>query len=231
MDTIWFEEELEPSLDIEEVDGNRGQRIVPQPPYQQIRGVVRVSEPVPKQLGPAPLTSGSPMMLWLVRLDFEFEPLEDGSRFKSAQCEACLEPVRLGEPIPTVYDLYPQHVYEGKPRTVSLDFSPTLKIAGVVEVLPLGRLSTEVTIGRIQHKLVGFRGDQDRFPHWKLKVTAFPIEGIYSFWLILAQPMGCSGIRLYARAYGEIQTTWGPTPIRIYPKQQAWGSRPSKEIR
>ena len=228
MDTIWFEEELEPSLDTEEVNGERGQQIVPQPAHQQIRGVVRVHEPLREQLGPTPLTAGSPLMLWLVRLLFEFDT-QDGSHFKSAQCEACLEPVQHGEPIPTVYDLYPQSLYEGKPQTVSLNFSPTLKIANVVEISPLGGLSTEVTIGRVQPKVVGFLGHQARFPHWKLTAMAHPIEGIHAFWLILAQPMGCSGIRLYTRASGTIQTARSPLPV--YPKQQAWDSRPSIVIR
>jgi hypothetical protein len=230
MNTIWFEEELEPSLDIEEVNGERGLRIVPQPAQQQMRGVVRVNEPLREQLGPAPLTSGSPSMLWLVRLQYEFDT-QDSSRFRSAQCEAYLEPTQPGEPMPTVYDLYPQGLYEGNPRTVSLNFSPTLKIANIVEISPLGGLSTEVTVGRIQPKVVGFLGHQARFPYWKLTATAHPIEGIHTFWLILAQPMRCSGIRLYTRAYGEIQTTWGPTPIPVYPKQQAWDIRPSIEIR
>ncbi len=230
MNTIWFEEELEPSLDIEEVDGERGLRIVPQPAHPKIRGVVRVNELRWKQLGPAPLTSGSPSMLWLVRLHFEFEP-QASSRFKSAQCEAYLEPTQLGEPIPTVYDLYPQGLYEGKPRTVSLDFTPTLKIANVVEISPLGGLSTEVTVGRIQPRVVGYLGDQNRFPHWNLTEIAHPLEGIHTFWLILAQPIGCSGIRLYVRAHGEIQITLGPTSIPVYPKQLAWSSRPNIEIR
>ena len=231
MDTIWFEEELESSLDSEEISGERGQPTVPQPTHQRIRGIVRVNELNWEQLGQAPLTSGSPSMLWLVRLPFEFEPLDDSSRFKSAQCEAYLEPTQLGDPIPTVYDLYPQSLYEGKPRTVSLDFTPTLKIANVVEIAPLGKLSTEVTVGRIQPKVVGYVGNQNRFPHWNLRDIGYPLEGIHTFWLILAQPIGCSGIRLYVRAHGKIQTTLGATSISVYPKQLAWGSRPNIEIR
>lgn len=228
MDTIWFEEELESSLDSEEICGERGQPTVPQPTHQKIRGVVRVIKPKWEQLGPTPLTSGNPSMLWLVCLRFEFKPL-DSSRFRSAECEAYLEPTLPGEPIPTVDDLYPQILYEGPPRTVSLKFTPTLKIANVVEISPLGGLSTEVTVGRIQPKVVGYMGDQDRFPYWKLTEVVHPLEGIHTFWLILAQPIGCSGIRLYTRVHGEIQTTLGPIPV--YPKQHAWGSRPSIEIR
>lgn len=227
MDTIWFEEELESSLDSEEIGGERGQPTVPQPTHQKIRGVVRVNKLHWEQLGPAPLTSGNPSMLWLVRLHFEFVS-QDSSRFRSAQCEAYLEPVQRGEPIPTVYDLYPQSLYEGKPQTVSLKFSPTLKVANVVEISP-GDLSTEVTVGRIQPRIVGYHGDQDRFPYWELTEIAYPLKGIHTFWLILEQPIGCSGIRLYIRAHGEIQTTLGPIPV--YPKQHVWGSRPSIEIR
>src|SRR5947207_501406 len=109
MDSFWFEDELEAPPETVEADVKGPQ---PLPPYaqQQAKGVVRVSEPRWKQLGAAPLMGERPAMLWLVCLRFQFDT-EDSSRFVFARCQAYLEPVHPGEPLPTVYDFYPQDIY------------------------------------------------------------------------------------------------------------------------
>jgi hypothetical protein len=229
IDTVWFEDELEPSLDTEvtQVKGNQGQQVVPQYPQQQARGVVRVSMPLWKPLGPAPLGQGSPTLLWLVRLRFQFVA-ESGSRFVFARCQAYLEPGRSGEPIPMVYDFYPQDMSKGEPSTVAIELGPHFNIAGIID-LSAGKMNTEITVGRVQPTVIGFPGQDDRAPFWDLRATGDPIEGTHTFWLILAQPAGCSEIRLYTRASGTIESSRWSVPVR--PKQQAWDSRPYIVIR
>src|SRR5713226_5997119 len=162
MSTIWFEDELEASSETIETDV-KGQQSLPQYAQHQAKGVVRVSEPRWKQLGVAPLIGERPATLWLVCLRFQFAT-EDSSHFVSARCQAYLEPVQPGEPVPTVYDFYPQDIYEGKPKTVALSLSPSLKIGAVIEA-SAGEITTEIAVGKVQPSVIGFPGDDDRAPY------------------------------------------------------------------
>lgn len=220
MDNLWFEDELEPSQNTIQSEGEtKGPGIER---LEAARSVVRAGQPKWQRLGNAPLTSGKPAVLWLVRLRFEFEP-QSRSPFALAHCEAYLESVGSGESEPSVYDLYPQDLYEGAPQTVSLKFEPTLKVAGV-EVSAIG-VSTDVKVGRVVPVVVGYSGEEERAPHWELRPKEHPVEGLRDFWLVLEQPRGCKGIRLRSRVEGIVQTRWGP--IAVYPKERVWSSRPS----
>ncbi len=227
---VWFKEELEPSLETFETQvrgrggrGRGGQGTLPEDTWNQARGVVGVSRPEWELLGHAPLSSGKPRRLWLVRLRFQFEVNTSSSHFIDARCEADLEPAREGEPTPSVYDLYPQDLYEGEPRTISLDFSPNLTVGNVG--VHLGEIKTDIRLGRVQPVVVGYPGQDDRNPHWNLRAMKYPLEKSHSFWLVLAQPVGCSDIRLHVKAQGTIKTSWGP--VRVHPKRQVGKSGPS----
>jgi len=226
VNSLWFEDELEPSQ-----DASRNQSGEKGPPPSRIseaaRGVVRALEPRWESLGEAPLTSGVPARLWRVRLWFEFEPKSESSTFAFARCEAYLIATGTDEPQPSVYDLYPRDLYEGVPQVVSLNFGPSLKVAGAEA--SVGKLSTDISIGKVAPVTVGYAGENGRFPHWELRAKKHPLEGIRNLWLIIAQPRGCNGIRLSARVEGVIQTHWGPVPV--YPKKRDWDNRPSVAIR
>ena len=152
------------------------------------------------------MISGKSPVLWLVRLRFEFEP-QSSSPFALAHCEAYLESVEGGKSKPSVYDLYPQNLYEGAPQTVSLKLEPTLKVAGV-EASGVG-VSADVKVGRVAPVVVGYSGEDERAPHWELRSKEHPIEGHRDFWLILEQPSGCNGVRLRARVRGNCSHTLG----------------------
>lgn len=228
MDDLWFEDELEPSLDAIEaqVKESGEAELTVQELQESARGVVRANMPKWEQLEKTPLTSGIPAVFWKVRLWFEFEPKSERAPFVLAHCGAYLEPVGPGEPMPTVYDLYPQNLFEGEPQGITLKFSPSIEVAGFG--VSLGEISTEVNIGQIAPVVVGFTGEGQRAPYWEVRPKKHPLKGIRTFWLVLEQPEGCTGIRLRARVEGIIQTHWGP--IAVYPKDRVWDNRPSVVI-
>ncbi len=228
MDNLWFEDELEPPMDAIEahIKSRREKDITAEKLQELARGIVRADQPRWSRLRQAPLTAGSPGTLWVVRLRFQFGPLAESSRFALARCEAYLEPLGSDEPVPTVYDFYPQDLYEGEPQTVSLKFGPTLKVAGF-DVSP-GEIRTDVTVGQIAPVVVGWPGPEERAPYWELRPKKHSLEGTRALWLVLEQPEGCRGIRLRARVEGIIQTYWGP--IAVYPKERVWDNRPNVVI-
>ncbi len=224
MDDLWFEDELEPLPDTVQSESGGTKRPVADR-AKAARSVVRAGQPKWQRLGHPPLSSGQPAVLWLVRLRYEFEPWSR-SPFARARCEAYLESVGNCEPHPSVYDLYPQNLYEGNPQTVRLKFEPTLKVVAV-EASVIGG-SADIRVGRIVPVVVGYSGEQDRAPHWELRPKEHAIEGQRDFWLVLEQPRESDGIRLRSRVEGIVQTRWGP--IAVYPKERVWISRPSVVI-
>ena len=229
MSTLWFEDELQPS--IEEIEAQARTKEERDATISELRkaarGIVRAHEPRWEKLGEPPLTSGKSSILWKVRLRFEFEPKTENAHFIFARCNTYLRALQPAEPLPAAYDMYPQNLFEGKPETVSLKFGPSLKIAGVEA--SLGEIGSEINVGEVAPIVVGFLGEDARSPYWEIKPRGHPLIGFRTFWLVLEQPEGCTGIRLSALVEGVIQTYWGPFPV--YPKELAWDNRPSVVIR
>ncbi len=228
MNGLWFEDELLSSLDAIEtqIRGVGGQGITPQrlqELYGQARSVVRVYEPNVKKLGPAQPATGREGTLWRISLHFEFAPLSKELRFVFALCEAYLEGLQSEEPQPRVYDLYPQRLYEDETPMVSLKFDPRVKVAGIET--SVGEINADMPIGRVAPATTGFRGQDGRNPHWRLRPKKYPLVGARDFFLAVEQPARCSGVVLRVRVEGIIQTYWGP--IAVGPKRYVWDSRPS----
>jgi hypothetical protein len=227
MSTLWFEDELLPSPDDikMQVRGIGEQGITPQQIQQlhgQARSVIRVYEPDVRNLGTARPITGREGTLWRISLHFEFAPLSNELQFVFALCEAYLEGLQSDEPQPKVYDLYPKQLHEVEARSLSLKFDPSVKVAGVE--VSIGELNAEMPVGRVAPVTSGFRGQDGRNPHWRLRPKKYPLVGPRDFFLAVEQPARCNGIVLRARAEGTIQTYWGP--IAVGPKRYAWGSRP-----
>jgi hypothetical protein len=228
MSGLWFEDELLPSPDAirMQIRGVGEQGITAQQLqelYGQARSVIRVYEPDARKLGPAQPVTGREGTLWRISLHFEFAPLSKELRFVFALCEAYLEGLQSGEPQPQVYDLYPQRLYEDEIPMASLKFDPSVKVAGIET--SVGEIKTDMSIGRIAPVTTGFRGQDGRNPHWRLRQKKYPLVGVRDFFLAAEQPARCSGIRLRVRVEGTIQTYWGP--IAVGPKRYVWDSRPS----
>lgn len=172
--TIRFEYELEPALEIlktkGEQRGNAGQSLPLQEALDEVHGRVEITIPDWESLGQAP--AQPPRTLWLVHLRCQFE--SKGGHFISGQCGASLESVQDKEPKPTVYDMYPLELTEGEPQTIALKFNPSFKF-GPVEASGLD-ISTDITMGRVQPVIIGFPGKDDRTPHWNLQATKYSLS-------------------------------------------------------
>ena len=116
MDDIWFEKEMENSV---EDDENLKKGWFDQNPLEN-EPKIRVFRPRWKYLGRPEMQSGLNTGLWVVRLSFELDSCDKHKDFEYARCEAFLEPENTKFAPPEVYDLYPQAIYDGEPQDSSL---------------------------------------------------------------------------------------------------------------
>jgi hypothetical protein len=208
-----------------QIRGVGEQGITPQQIQQlhvQARSIIRVYNPDVKKLGSAKPITGREGTLWRVSLHFEFAPLSKELRFVFALCEAYLERLQDDDMEPKVYELYPGHLYEDETQMASLKFDPGIKVAGVEA--SIGEINAEMNVGRVARVTSGFRGQDGRNPHWRLRPKKYALVGMRDFFLAVEQPAKCTGIVLRVRAEGTIQTYWGP--IAVGPKNYIWANRP-----
>jgi hypothetical protein len=238
MDEAWFEDELVPAEETvrQTVKSSRqgpalGGSQADEQIRQSARGVVRVDRPRWGQLSAEdrPLQSGAPARFFVVRLGFQFEVLEDarnqGARFISARCSAFLWPRTVGQAQPTVYDVFPRDLYEGKPQTFKVKLGPKVSVGESVEA-SLGEVSTDFTIGTVEPSVVGWPGEDERAPYWDLHPKSKSLLGVRHLWLVIEAPPGCDGVRLAAQAEGVVQThLFGMIPVG--PQTTEWGKRPA----
>lgn len=196
------------------------------------RGAVRNDKPVWQQLGddaPSLRTPGS--RYFQVRLGFEYdlprEARDAGSRFSFVVCSARLWSTAAEDPQPSVYELWPRDLYEGKPRQVRVELGPEIKVGEVGG--SLGKITTDLQIGRVAPVIVAFKGSGQREPRWELTPQERELIGMLNVWLWVELPQGCDGARLAMRVDGDVETRLGPIPIR--PKWKTWQERPSVLIR
>jgi hypothetical protein len=239
MEDLWFEEELIPSEGTVEQTiksskrDNQNSEIKDQEVRNTARGILRVDRPRWRELNNEQqlLKSGVAACFYLVRLGFQFDVPQDsrdkGARFLRARCSAYLWPDEKGQPQPIVYEVIPRSLYEGEPRRVSVKIGPELKL-GVVEG-SLGEVSTDVTVGFVEPVVVGWPGKDERAPYWDLRPQNQTLLGGRHLWLVIEVPLGCSGVRLAAKAEAEVQTYLGP--FRLGPRSHEWAERPTVVIK
>lgn len=229
----------EPGLDVEAVRGaaDKGAALERQI-GEKARGVLRVHRPrwrpltaeeaaaLPTGLGDLRAGALAQGHLYLVRLGLEFDVLPQGRKggwsYSAAWCRAYLF-ARGSARQPRVLHIYPQQLYEGEPRTVTVEVGLALK-AEPVEA-EIAKVGTDLRLGQVMPATVGFMGEQERSPYWELRARDKPILGLYHFWMIVEQPPGCGPVRLCVLGEGDLQARLFNLPVG--PKERAWENRES----
>jgi hypothetical protein len=236
MADIWFEEELTPTEQTVEqltrgIKGPESTRVVAD--VNDVRARVNVYTPIWKRLVDTQnlLTSGVSTAFYQVRLGFEVEvsraAREAGARFEYAQCLARMWSAATSHLQPSVYDLYPAYLDEGKAREISVEFGPEIKVGDVGG--SLGKISTDVRVGQVEPVIVGWKGGGEREPHWELRPQSRTLLGVRHLWLLIQVPEECQGARLAVQVEGDIRMHWGILPVG--PKQRVWDERKTVVIR
>lgn len=230
MTDIWFEEELTPTEQTVEqltrgIKGPEVTRAVTE--VNDVRARVRLHLPRWERLTDTQkiLTSGIQAMFYQVRLGFEVEvskaARDAGAKFEYVQCAARMWAAASSRLQPSVYDLYPAYLDEGKVREVSVEFGPEIKVGEVGG--SLGKISTDVRIGQVEPVIVGWKGDGEREPHWELRPQSKTLLGVRHLWLLIQVPDECQGARLAVQVEGDIRMHWGLLPVG--PKERVWDQR------
>ena len=235
-DAIWYEEELSPTeRTVEQFTSNakglersRTAKVV-----YETRGKVRLHQPVWKRLTDIQniLTSGIQAAFYQVRLGFEVEVSQEareaGAQFVLALCSARMWSAASSQVQPSVYDIYPSYLTEGKAREVAVEFGPEIKVGEVSG--SLGKASTDVRIGQIVPVIVGWKGDGEREPHWEFRPESKTFVGGQHLWMLVQVPEECEGARLAVQVEGDIRTHRGI--LAVGPKERVWDKRKTVLIR
>ena len=236
MTNIWFEEELTPTVQTVEqltshVKGPEQEHSVTA--LNETRARVRLHTPRWERLTDMQklLTSGTTAVFYQVRLGFEVEVSKAahkaGAQFEYVQYSARMWAAASSRLQPSVYDLYPAYLDEGKAREISVEFGPEIKVGDVGG--SLGKISTDVRIGQVEPIIVGWKGDGEREPHWELRPQSKTLLGVRHLWMLIQVPEECQGARLAVQVEGDVQTHWGILPVG--PKQRVWDQRKTVLIR
>ncbi len=234
-DDIWFEEDLMPTAQTvaqftkhKGLDQSRSVTVV-----NETRGKVRLHTPAWERLTDTQkiLTSGIPSAFYQVRLGFEVEVAPEaraaGAQFTLALCAARMRSAVSSQLQPSVYDLYPAYLDEGKPREITVEFGPSLQVGDASG--SLGKISTDVRVGQVEPVIVGWKGDGEREPHWELRPQSKTLIGIRNLWMLIQVPEECQGAHLAVQVEGDVQTKWGV--LAVGPKDRVWGERKTILIR
>lgn len=215
MEDVWYEEELLPEAPLLRGDDTSLHDHDAQPIRVMI-GQVRW-----KALGEAPLQSSEPGHLYLIRLRFQF--MTQQATILHAKCSTHLWATPESSPQPVVYDMYPKHIFEGKPRTVQVQLGPEFRMAGAEA--KIGSASSDITVGRIFPKITGYPGEKESKPYWEIYPSRGEtnLEGLLDFWLIVETPLPS---RQFAVAVLAEATAQGKRRFLARPKKNAWDARP-----
>lgn len=235
-DDIWYEEELMPTAQTVEqftshVKGLEKSRTAIA--ANETRGKVRLHEPRWERLADTKkiLTSGITAAFYQVRLGFEVEVAKEargaGAQFIFALCSARMWSAATSQVQPSVYDIYPSYLDEGKPREIMVEFGPEIKVGEASG--SLGKVSADVRVGQVEPIIVGWKGDGEREPHWELRPQSKTLLGVRHLWMLIQVPEECQGARLAVQVEGDIQTNWGLLPVG--PKERMWDKRKTVLIR
>jgi hypothetical protein len=227
----WFTEELGPSdADFDRMVKSPDDANEPVPPPRGATAVLRADRPRWERVAEEDhkfIRSPNVDHFLLVRLGFQFSLTREadaaGSRIISARCSAFLWPARPEEPTPTVYDLLPRDLYNGKPGEVTLKLSPSLNLGPVSG--SIGEIGTSVRVGTVEPVVVGFPGRDEREPYWDLRPQRERLVGVRHFWLVVEVPVGCDGAWIATRVQAELQTR-RLRVLPVGPKHLEWEDRP-----
>jgi hypothetical protein len=241
MEELWFEEEIVVADNIAlqmaqsiAVHSKAEPKDVSQQIKNQARGIIRLFKPRWKLLDPklnrVIKNKNDFSQCYLVRLGIEFDIPTDlrkkGTRFTEIRFSTYIWATQNLLPKPSVYEIFPKTIYDGEPQKISLRLGPEItfeKVGG-----SLGELSTDLVVGQLSPFIVGFIGEEERFPYWVLKSKNKELVGSQHFWMILEFPKGHKSVRLATRVEASLQTFVGP--ISIGPSLRQWESRPSVVI-
>lgn len=204
---------------------------------ERLRGIIRAHKPAAIPLSPGMKFKGSDALpyaqgtAYLVRLGVEFDLppklKEEHYYFRKAYCRAFLTADREAC-LPTVLEVYPDHLFEGGPRMVKVELKPTLKWSPVE--VGLGSATADVQVGAVAPATVGFLGDDQRAPYWEMTEKQKAILGRYHFWFVLDVPAGCdpAHIRLGLLGEGDLKFRLGPFPMG--PRREERARRPEMTL-
>lgn len=202
---------------------------------ERLKGIIRVFRPGIVALAPGATGRGSDALpyargdAYLVRLSVEFDLPEElraaRYRYKKVYCRSELT-ADDAACRPTVLEVYPNHVYQGKPRIVKVEFKPALTWHEVEA--GLGSATTDVQVGVVAPATVGFLGDEQRKPYWEMTEQQQEIRGRYHFWFVLDLPAGCDlrGMWLGVLGEGDLRFHLGPFPMGPKRRQREGVMRP-----
>lgn len=228
-DDLWFTEDLivrEPVEEPPDKGTHEDQAI-----GSRARVEVRVNNPRWRFLSEAersdPFINARSTII-LVRLGFQFAvPLwlrEKGYKIVWARCSAIV--TGRGSVLARVVDLFPKDLYEGSVRQMRIDLNPKLKF-GSVEA-SVGSASGTVDVGRVQARVVGYAGPEERAPYWEISPKGEELIGTRDFWLLLEAPLGCTEVGLSVKIEAECQHRFGFIPLG--PRDERWEKRPRISI-
>lgn len=188
----------------------------------RLRGIIRAHRPGAIPLAADTKAKGRDALpyargaAYLVRLSVEFDLPEELKEahyyYRKVYCRVTLAADREAC-LPTVLEVYPDHLFEGGPRLMKVELKPELtwKDAGVA----LGSATTDVQVGAVAPATVGFLGDDQRAPYWEMTEKEKAILGRYHFWFVLDVPAGCdpAHVRLGLLGEGDLKFRIGPFPM------------------
>lgn len=230
---VWLEDELFPAEAHREEVVKSIQTLGLNKTAEQIQvGIVRIGKPRGVLLDEKyklPVSQkGS--KFFLIRLAFEFDihPSFDDkeANFSSARCETELWPANDGGPQPTAYAVLPDRLDEGGPTKVNVKINPSLKLEKVEA--SAGEVSFDLSVGMAQPVIVGWKGDGERAPYWRLIPKSKKLIGEQNFWIVAELPPGAGGVAVSARASAQVEVPRYnlPWPLRITKKSDAYQRQP-----
>lgn len=132
---------------------------------------------------------------FLVRVALQFPELENDSSINQAIIQVFLEgPPNKAGSNPKVTEIFPTEVFDGDLQKVNLKISPSMKLLNME--IGLGDIGFETSIGQVAPETIGWTGEHERSPYWKLKPKTKKLIGLRHFWMVVDRPIDCQYIRL-----------------------------------
>lgn len=221
MEDIWIEDRLYPTdnqID-ENIRGNNSKNS----DDVDVNAIVRTGIPKWKKIVDEPNDINT---YWLIHIRFEFETLRPVTKFQYANCQAYVQNEFPDEPLSTVIQIFPRNITEDGPKDVNIKIEPSFKLsfANLSAEVGLGEISKQF-VGRISSETVGFFGDNDCKPHWKLNPGRYQIDGIRDFFFVVRQPFGCRKISVRTLVEARIETHKGLFHVRPKGEKNIWEYR------
>lgn len=229
MDDIWFEDELVPIED-QQTESTRG---TSKGEYDDtgVKAVIRIARPSWREVKFADFPIKGKH--WLLRMRVEFETLHPRVEFLFAHCQAYIEKLFPKDPDdPQIVEIFPTNLMNQEPKNIRVKLEPSIKFsfAELSAGASIGEISKEIAIGRVSSETIGYIGDQQRNPHWKLNPGKYEIDGLRDFFMLIEQPPRCQKVTIRIRVEAKIKNHKGIFYMgpRDEPKDgpKIWSQRP-----